>query len=463
MTRLFGTDGIRVVANEEPLTPELAFRVGRQLVATLQVDHGVDHARIVIGRDTRRSGPLLEAALVSGALSAGADCFSVGVLPTPGIALLTRRLEAHGGIVLSASHNPFEDNGIKLFSSEGTKFPGAWEAEIEQRLDAPDRAPRARGAKIGASIDYDRAEAEYAEFLCACFPLDLSSLTVAVDCAHGATYRVAPRVFRRLGARVLTIGARPDGVNINAGFGALHPEKLQARVRAAGASIGFAFDGDGDRLIPVDLPQQISPGAPERVRAIQAADRLDRRYRRAQGGLRAGDGGPWPRPDPLLGHRVPGPGHDRGRRRRPHPRDGRRPRGTHPRPDRRAVKISGVGVDLVSIPRMRTTIDRWQDRFVGRVFTDAEIAYCRARRDPAPHFAARFAAKEAGFKALGTGLQMGVRWRELEVRREREEAPTLVLSGRAREIGLVRGASRVLLSLTHEGDYALAQAILVGD
>ncbi|PYN45875.1 MAG: holo-[acyl-carrier-protein] synthase [Candidatus Rokuibacteriota bacterium] len=112
---------------------------------------------------------------------------------------------------------------------------------------------------------------------------------------------------------------------------------------------------------------------------------------------------------------------------------------------------------------MRTTIDRWQDRFVGRVFTDAEIAYCRARRDPAPHFAARFAAKEAGFKALGTGLQMGVRWRELEVRREREEAPTLVLSGRAREIGLVRGASRVLLSLTHEGDYALAQAILVGD
>src|SRR5947208_7056534 len=141
MTRLFGTDGIRGVANEEPLTPELAFRVGRQLVATLQVDHGVDHARIVIGRDTRHSGPLLEAALVSGALSAGADCFSVGVLPTPGIALLTRRLAAHGGIVLSASHNPFEDNGIKLFSSEGTKFPDAWEAEIEQRLDALDRAP----------------------------------------------------------------------------------------------------------------------------------------------------------------------------------------------------------------------------------------------------------------------------------------------------------------------------------
>jgi holo-[acyl-carrier protein] synthase len=127
------------------------------------------------------------------------------------------------------------------------------------------------------------------------------------------------------------------------------------------------------------------------------------------------------------------------------------------------VNISGVGVDLVSISRMRTTIERWQDRFVDRVFTDDEIAYCRSRRDPAPHFAARFAAKEAGFKALGTGLQMGVRWRELEVRRERREAPMLVLSGRAREIGLGRGGSRMLLSLTHEGDYALAQAILVGD
>jgi holo-[acyl-carrier protein] synthase len=127
------------------------------------------------------------------------------------------------------------------------------------------------------------------------------------------------------------------------------------------------------------------------------------------------------------------------------------------------VRISGLGVDLVSIPRMRSTIDRWQQRFVDRVFTDDEIAYCRARRDPAPHFAARFAAKEAGFKALGTGLQLGVRWRELEVRRERQEAPTLVLAGRAREIGLARGGSRMLLSLTHEGEYALAQAILVGD
>ena len=260
MTRLFGTDGIRGVANDEPLTPELAFRVARQLVATLQFDHGVDRVRLVIGRDTRLSGPLLEAALTAGAMSAGADCYAVGVLPTPGIALLTRRLEAHGGIVLSASHNPFEDNGIKIFSSEGTKFPDAWEAEIEQRLEGPDRAPRARGAQIGALVNYDRAEAVYVDFLCACFPLDLGRLTIALDCAHGATYRVAPRVFRRLGARVLTIGVRPDGTNINARCGALHPENLQRKVRASKASVGFAFDGDGDRLISVDHTGEIRDG-----------------------------------------------------------------------------------------------------------------------------------------------------------------------------------------------------------
>jgi phosphoglucosamine mutase len=182
------------------------------------------------------------------------------VLPTPGIALITRRLEAHGGIVLSASHNPFEDNGIKIFSSEGTKLPDAWEAEVEQRLRGPDRAPRAHGAQIGKLVSFDRAESEYADFLCACFPLDLGRLTIALDCAHGATYRVAPRVFRRLGARVLTIGVRPDGTNINARCGALHPENLQKKVRASGASIGFAFDGDGDRLISIDHTGEIRDG-----------------------------------------------------------------------------------------------------------------------------------------------------------------------------------------------------------
>jgi len=260
VTRLFGTDGIRGVANEEPLTPDLAYRVGRQLVATLHVDHGVSKVRLVVGRDTRRSGALLESAIVAGALSAGADCYTVGVLPTPGIALLTRALEAHGGIVLSASHNPFEDNGIKLFSSEATKFPDAWEDEIEQRLGAADVAPRPRGADVGRLVAYDRAERYYVDFLCRCFPLDLHGLTVVLDCAHGATYRVAPAVFRRLGASVVTMGARPDGTNINAGGGALHPGTVRKRVKAAGASAGFAFDGDGDRLISVDEQGEIRDG-----------------------------------------------------------------------------------------------------------------------------------------------------------------------------------------------------------
>jgi phosphoglucosamine mutase len=154
--------------------------------------------------------------------------------------------------VLSASHNPFEDNGIKLFSSEGTKFPDAWEEQIEARLAGPDTAPRARGAGIGRLITYDRAEKYYADYLARCFPLELAGLTIALDCAHGATYRVAPAVFRRLGARVVTTCVRPDGTNINAGCGALHPEGLRRRLGAARADVGFAFDGDGDRLISLD-------------------------------------------------------------------------------------------------------------------------------------------------------------------------------------------------------------------
>ncbi len=260
MSRLFGTDGIRGVANEPPLTPELAYRVGRQLVATLRAERGAERVRVVIGRDTRRSGPLLEAALVAGLLSAGADCFAVGVLPTPAIALLTRALDVDGGIVLSASHNPFQDNGIKLFSSEGTKFPDAWEDRIEAGVRDADGAPRARGAAIGRLIHYDRAEAYYVDFLCRTFPLDLRGLSIVLDCAHGATYRVAPRVFRRLGARVAAIGVRPDGTNINAGVGALHPGALQRRVRALGAAVGFAFDGDGDRLMSVDHTGEIRDG-----------------------------------------------------------------------------------------------------------------------------------------------------------------------------------------------------------
>jgi len=208
--------------------------------------------RLVVGRDTRLSGPMLEGALVAGALSAGADVYTVGVLPTPGIAFLTRRLEAHGGVVLSASHNPFEDNGIKVFSSEGAKLPDAWEEEIERRLEAEDEAARPTGAGIGRLVAYAAAETDYVAHLQDGLSFDLGGLTVVLDCAHGATFRVAPRIFRALGARAVVLNARPDGVNINRGAGALHPELLQKRVAAARAHVGLAFDGDGDRLIAVD-------------------------------------------------------------------------------------------------------------------------------------------------------------------------------------------------------------------
>jgi phosphoglucosamine mutase len=260
MGRLFGTDGIRGLANEEPLTTELAFRLGRQLVATLLEHHGLPKVRLVVGRDTRLSGPMIEGALVSGALSAGGDVFTTGVLPTPGIAYLTRSLEAQGGVVLSASHNPFQDNGIKIFSSEGAKFPDAWEDEIEARLADGDRAPKPTGNAVGRLVHYDRAESDYIAKVRQTFPYDLGGLTVALDCAHGATYRVAPRLFRALGARVVVLGVRPDGLNINRHSGAMHPERLARRVPAVGANLGLAFDGDGDRLIAVDERGEIRDG-----------------------------------------------------------------------------------------------------------------------------------------------------------------------------------------------------------
>ncbi len=260
MTRLFGTDGIRGVANREPLVPETAYRLGRQIVATLLEHAGDSRVRLVIGRDTRLSGPMLEAALVAGALSAGAECYTVGVLPTPAVAFLTRHLEAHGGIVLSASHNPFEDNGIKIFSPDGTKLPDAWEDEIEARLGAHDTAPRPHGGGVGRLVVYDRAEADYLTFCRRGADLRLDGVAVALDCAHGATYRLAPRLFRSFGARVVALGVKPDGTNINRRSGALYPEALQKKVRTSGAQIGLAFDGDGDRLITVDETGEVRDG-----------------------------------------------------------------------------------------------------------------------------------------------------------------------------------------------------------
>ncbi len=260
MSRLFGTDGIRGLANKPPLTTELAFRLGRQLVATLIQHDPTKKTRLVVGRDPRLSGPMLEGALVSGALSAGGDVYAVGVLPTPAIAYLTRRLEAHGGVVLSASHNPFEDNGIKIFSAEGSKFPDAWEEEIEGRLNGPDTAPWPTGVAIGRLVVHEAAEADYIAHVRATCPHDLRDVRIVLDCAHGATYRVAPEIFRRLGADVRVLNASPDGQNINRGVGAMHPEGLQKEVLRSRAQLGLAFDGDGDRLISVDEAGQIRDG-----------------------------------------------------------------------------------------------------------------------------------------------------------------------------------------------------------
>ena len=247
-------------------------------MATLLEHHRVAKLRLVVGRDTRQSGPMLEGALVSGALSAGADVFAVGVLPTPGIAHLTRHLDAHGGVVISASHNPFEDNGIKIFSSTGAKFPDAWEDEIENRLALADGAPKPTGAEVGRLIPHRHAsESEYAAHALGTVAIDLKGLHIVLDCANGATYRVAPRVFETLGARVTVLGAEPDGQNINLDCGAMHPEGVQERVRATGADLGLAFDGDGDRLICVDDHGEVRDGdyvLAVCARHLAAADRL---------------------------------------------------------------------------------------------------------------------------------------------------------------------------------------------
>jgi phosphoglucosamine mutase len=260
MSWLFGTDGIRGVANRSPLTPEELFRLGQAVASLLRDKSGGSKVRLVVGRDTRLSGPMIEQALVVGALSTGADCLSVGVLPTPAIAFLTRHLEADGGAVISASHNPFGDNGVKFFSREGTKLPDQWEDEIEALVRAGGGVIRPTGGDVGRFIAYDRAEADYLAFCRERVTCDLRGLTVVLDCAHGATARVAPKLFRSLGARVLTLGVRPNGTNINHKVGALYPEGLQKKVKAVGAQIGLAFDGDGDRLITVDETGEVRDG-----------------------------------------------------------------------------------------------------------------------------------------------------------------------------------------------------------
>src|SRR5437660_8414801 len=252
MTRkLFGTDGIRGTANSEPMTPETALKVAMAVGESL---HNGSHKHlVVIGKDTRLSGYMLEPALTAGFITMGMDVVLVGPLPTPAIAMLTRSLRADIGVVISASHNPFADNGIKLFGPDGYKLSDEFEAKIEASLEQGPRR-RAKPTELGRAKRLEDAGGRYIEFVKQSFPkgLRLDGLRVVVDCAHGAAYKVAPTVFWELGAEVFPIAVAPDGLNINRECGALAPEQMRREVLARRADIGIALDGDADRLIMAD-------------------------------------------------------------------------------------------------------------------------------------------------------------------------------------------------------------------
>jgi phosphoglucosamine mutase len=250
MGKYFGTDGVRGVANRD-LTPELAYRIGR--CGGVVLAGKTARPKVLIGRDTRISGALLENALVAGLLSIGADVVRLGVVTTPAVAYLTRRLQADAGVMISASHNPFEDNGIKFFGGDGFKLLDETEAEIERLMDAEsDTLPRPTGADIGMDTTDESARQLYLDYLATTVSHRFDGLKLVLDCAHGAAYELAPAVFRALGAEVIAYGAEPNGLNINDGVGSTHPEMLAAKVREHGADLGLAFDGDADRLIAID-------------------------------------------------------------------------------------------------------------------------------------------------------------------------------------------------------------------
>lgn len=260
MGNLFGTDGVRGVANRD-LSPEMAFRIGRAGAHVLTRDSDEVRESIVIGKDTRISGDMLEAALMAGICSAGVNVVQLGVLPTPAIAYLTRTLRAAGGVVISASHNPVEDNGIKFFGASGYKLPDQTEENIEALLEkdcAVVSSPT--GGAVGNTRPLGDAADRYVEYVKSIFPTPLKGLKVVVDCANGAAFQVAPRVFSELGATVTPIFHQPDGVNINAHCGSTHPEALMDTVVAMGADVGLAHDGDADRVLAVDAKGRLVDG-----------------------------------------------------------------------------------------------------------------------------------------------------------------------------------------------------------
>lgn len=259
--KLFGTDGVRGLANHYPMTPEVALALGRAAGKIFRRQLGA--SKVVIGKDTRLSCYVFEAALVAGFCSMGVDTMVVGPFPTPGIAFLTKAYRAAAGVVISASHNPYTDNGIKFFSADGYKLPESLETQIEQLVAANDfGSDLPSGYEMGRSSRLVDAHGRYVEFVKASFPrsLTLKGIRIALDCANGATYKIAPLVFQELDAHVDIFGNAPNGININENCGALHPHVVQKAVIEHAADVGIAIDGDGDRLIMVDEKAQIVDG-----------------------------------------------------------------------------------------------------------------------------------------------------------------------------------------------------------
>lgn len=275
MGRLFGTDGIRGRVNSHPMQPELVLRLG--LAAGQYFRNGNKRHRVVIGKDTRLSGYVFESALTSGFCAAGMDVFLVGPLPTPAISFLTRNMRADLGVVISASHNPYMDNGIKFFDKEGFKLADSVEDEIAAMVTSPNFSWKCPDHdQVGRARKIQDSPGRYIVELKHSFPagMTLDGLTIVLDCAHGAAYRVAPLIFEELGARVITLGIEPNGLNINKGCGSLHPEVLAAKVREHRADIGLALDGDADRLIVVDEYGTILDG--DQIMAVCADEMMAR-------------------------------------------------------------------------------------------------------------------------------------------------------------------------------------------
>lgn len=277
MSKLFGTDGIRGVANEYPITPEVALRIGRAVARVLKARVSGRH-KVVIGKDTRVSGYMLETALTSGLVSEGARVLLTGPVPTPAVAHLTKSMACDAGIMLTASHNPYADNGIKIFGPDGYKLNDALEEEIEAIILDQSPSPVTKDIHLGKAFRINDATGRYIEFAKSSIgDKNLKGLKVVVDCAHGAAYFVGPLIFEELGAEVIKLGTSPDGYNINEGFGSLHPEKAAEAVKAHGAHLGICLDGDADRVIFVDENGEVVSG--DRVlclcaKALKASGKL---------------------------------------------------------------------------------------------------------------------------------------------------------------------------------------------